>query len=345
MTDGHISLEPQANLPPCIYCGSNTPPRHRREHVIPQSFGRFEPDNMLLTCVCDSCNMNFGDTIELILGRDTNEAIRRVTYGLKPPKEARDLMNRRVTLTIEEAGPWKGARAFIERTLNGDEVELLPFAQAGFRRRLEIDFTWIREADLHEANVQPYRPSGTEVRVVGPSREDIFRVCAKLKEFGFPTSEDSYREAAIGTGQRGVTFSAEATFDLMVQRAIAKIAFNYAAYVLGCEFMRQDCFGPTRRFIRYNEPAGYQVTTPIVKSILFDDHPSQRRTRAHLLLIEWDRSGYVLQSRVRLFNQITYVVRLCSTYPGLWWDVDIGHHFDPFTRKINQMTNLRLIRP
>src|SRR5207247_5232579 len=109
------------------------------------------------------------------------------------------------------------------------------------------------------------------------------------------------------------TFAAEMTFDVIVQRAIAKIAFNYAAYVLGAEFVRNASFDPTRRFIRCNEASGYQVTTPTFKPILVDDESRRRQTKGHLLIVEWaDRSQSYLRVRLSLFNEMTYVVRLCG---------------------------------
>jgi hypothetical protein len=135
-----------SELPPCIYCGSAEPPREKREHVLPQSYGLFE-DNWVLDCVCDSCNQYFGDKLEL-----------------------------------------KG-----------------------------------------------------------------------------------YLEDTIAKGNN-ISFAAEMTFDIIVQRAIAKIALNYAAKVHGADFVRNSSFDPTRRFIRHADvPTGYQVTTPTFKPILADD--------------------------------------------------------------------------
>ena len=210
-----------AGLPPCIYCGSTGSPREKREHVIPQAFGMFE-NNWTLDCVCDECNKYFGDKLELILGRDSSESLLRMKYGLKPAKEAKDLLNRRMTLTIEAEGFWKSARAFVAPTLTGNSVGLLPFPQAGFKLTLEPAFTWIAEADLNEASVAPYLPKGTEYRVVGPSQADIQRVVDKLKALGFPFREQSYTEQKIGGDDNQVTFAAEAMFDIIVQRAIAK---------------------------------------------------------------------------------------------------------------------------
>lgn len=332
------------SLPACIYCGSTEPPRNKREHVIPQSYGSFE-NNWVLDYVCDDCNQYFGNKLELILGRDSSESILRLKYGLKPPKAAADLLNRRLELTIETVGPWRGARAFIAMDLTGTGLELLPFPQAGFRRPVQTDFIWIAEADLNETSIAPYRPKGTEYRIVGPADEDLWRIDKKLKDLGFKPIQQGYTEQTIAK-ENNITFAAEMTFDIIVQRAIAKIAFNYAAYVLGAEFVRNPSFDPTRRFIRYNEASGYQVTTPTFKPILADDEPLRRQNNGHLLIVEWaDRLQSYLQARVSLFNEMTYVVRLCGRYSGLWIDVATGHLFDPFGHQIVKLTNTRLIRP
>jgi hypothetical protein len=333
-----------SGLSPCIYCASTEPPREKREHVVPQSYGSFE-NNWVLDCVCDDCNQYFGDKLELILGRDSSESLLRLRYGLKPAKAAADLLNQRLELTIDTVGPWRGARAFMAMDLTGTGLELLPFPQAGFKRPLEIDFTWIAERDLNEETVAPYRPTGTEYRIVGPTDADLQRIDRKLKELGFKPVQQGFLENTIPQGNQ-ISFAAEMTFDIIVQRAIAKIAFNYAAYVLGAEFVRNPSFDPTRRFIRYNEASGYQVTTPTFRPILFDDEPLQRQTNGHLLIVEWgDRSQTFVRTRVSLFNEMTYVVRLCGRYSGLWIDIATGHLFDPFDHQITKLINTRLIRP
>lgn len=58
----------------CIYCLEDKPisEYRKREHVIPQCFGNFMPNNLILhKTVCDNCNQYFGDIIELNLGKDT----------------------------------------------------------------------------------------------------------------------------------------------------------------------------------------------------------------------------------------------------------------------------------
>jgi hypothetical protein len=334
----------EAGLSPCIYCGSTEPPREKREHVVPQSYGLFQ-QNWTLDCVCDGCNQYFGDKLELILGRDSSESILRLKYGLKPPKAAGDLLNRRIEITIETDGPWRGARAFLSMDLPGTGLELLPFPQAGFRRPLQPDFEWIQEAELNAGRIAAYLPKGTEYKIIGPTDEDLLRIDQRLKDLGFKPIQQRRLDDTIAR-DNNVTFAAEMTFDVIAQRAIAKIAFNYAAKVLGGDFMRHESFDPTRHFIRYAKtPTGYQVTTPTFQPILADDLPLERQTNAHLLIVEWDRSQLGLQARVSLFNELTYVVRLCRKYRGVGFDVATGHLFDPFAHQIVKLTNVRLIRP
>jgi hypothetical protein len=265
----------------------------------------------------------------------------RLKYGLKPPKAAADLLNRRLELTIETNGPWRGARAFMSMDLKGTGLELLPFPQAGFRRPLQPDFDWIVEADLDETSVAPYRPKGTEYRVVGPSDDDLQRVVRRLNDLGFVPVRQGYLQDTIAQANN-ISFAAEMTFDIIVQRAIAKIAFNYAAKVHGAEFVRNASFDPTRRFIRYADvPTGYQVTTPTFRPILADDTETRRQTNGHLLTLGWDKSGSVVFAQVSLFNEMTYVVRFCRFYSGLWRDVAAGHLFDPFQHRIVSLTNAR----
>lgn len=302
-------------------------------------------NNWTLDCVCDSCNTYFGEKLELILGRDSSESILRLRYGLKPLSGASDLLNRRIELTVETPGPWRGARVFFAQDLKGSGLEMLPFPQAGFRRPLQPDFDWIQERDLNASRIAPYVPTGTEYRIVGPADEDLLRIDQLLKDLGFKPIQQGQLEDTIAK-DNNIAFAAEMTFDVIVQRAIAKIAFNYATYVLGPGFIRGDSFDPTRRFIRYADtPTGYQVTTPTFLPILADDLPHERQTNGHLLIVEWNKTGRVLFARVSLFNELTYVVRFCHHYSGVWFDVATGHLFDPFARQIVKLTNTRLIRP
>src|SRR4030095_602991 len=74
----------------CIYCLENKDPQFflKTEHVMPQSFGRFQ-NNFTLNrqkhsqIVCDLCNQYFGDNLEINLARDTFEGVSRYEFGVK----------------------------------------------------------------------------------------------------------------------------------------------------------------------------------------------------------------------------------------------------------------------
>ena len=76
-----------AMTPTCIYCLNAKPlGDFDTEHVIPQSFGTFEPDNLTLEqTVCRDCNNRMGRRLEEFLGRDSYEGI--LGYKVKDWKE------------------------------------------------------------------------------------------------------------------------------------------------------------------------------------------------------------------------------------------------------------------
>ena len=97
----------------CIYCLEDQTPScfTKVEHVVPQSFGRFENNLTLHETVCDGCNKYFGDNLEIALGRDTYEGGLRFDYELKQPSEFKSLGKKtRLTVRIHE-GEFKGAYA------------------------------------------------------------------------------------------------------------------------------------------------------------------------------------------------------------------------------------------
>jgi hypothetical protein len=76
----------------CIYClkDKSESAFKKREHVIPQCFGKFPENNLVLhKVVCDECNQYFGDNIELYMGRDSFEGFVRIEHGIKPKKALR----------------------------------------------------------------------------------------------------------------------------------------------------------------------------------------------------------------------------------------------------------------
>ena len=311
---------------------------------MPQAFGAFH-QSPTLTCVCDGCNSYFGNELEAVLARDSAEALLRLRYGLRPSAASLRLLNRRVVMTIDQSGPWLGAQGFLSPTLSGEELEVLPFSQVGFRRPADTGWTWILEEELTTESVGPFHGSGVEVRIVGPDNDALERLSAAIQSHGI-TFKRSIRTDELMTGEdNSVQFAVEATLDMVIQRAVAKLAFNYSAWQLGSEFMRSTDFDEIRRVIRYGTSSSWKAVSISRKPILADDTNTQRQTNGHLCLVQWDKGQEGIRSRLSLFNEMTYDVALCRRYEGVWRDISVGHHFDPFSHRIHELTTTRFIKP
>ena len=94
-----------------------------RDHVIPKAFGTFEPDNMVIQCVCRQCNGGLGRTIEQKMARDSVEAIERIKKGLKKPAEwkARG-PNGSVRVEVTQEGPTKGVAGYYGTSPDGTSL-------------------------------------------------------------------------------------------------------------------------------------------------------------------------------------------------------------------------------
>lgn len=213
---------------PCVYCGSTAPPRGR-EHVIPQAFGTFE-QNLTLRCVCDDCNSYFCRTLELHLARDSAEGFLRLRHGVKPPSAANDLRNRRIATTIQEPGPYKGAHAVIRPGVTNEDLEPVPVPQVGFRQPGDAEFHWIPEEGLSEETVREYHGTGVHVRIVGrgddsESEETIQRrLIARLSQLGITFVPQGEFHEPVTNAENSVRIETVFTVDIVIMRAIAKIA-------------------------------------------------------------------------------------------------------------------------
>ena len=108
------------------------------------------------------------------------------------------------------------------------------------------------------------------------------------------------------TEQSALTVVYDINVDETIVRAACKIAFNYAAKVLGPETVRDARFDAARRFVRYGD-APVRLATVQRLSVLVG--PGADSARVHACGLGWDR-GYLV-ALVSLFNEITYGIRLC----------------------------------
>ncbi len=311
---------------------------------MPQAFGHFN-NSFVLNCVCSSCNSYFSSALELVLGRDSMEALLRLKYGVKPATEAREFVSSRVVLSVNASGPWFGAKFSLKPDATGKDIEPELLSQVCFQKELEQTGTWFTEDQLDDPSIlAPYiDDKRITVRVVGPTHDSMLRVEKKLIDGGIDFHEKG--SIAQPTTKDG-TFEALVVYqpDEIILRCISKIAFNYAAYTKGVPFMLRSDFDEIRKFIRYGINPKIKPVAINTKPVLFDDSTNLRQTNGHLVTLDWNSTNKGLLVQVSLFNSLKHTVLLCPDYSGIWYDLREGHHFDVENCEISKLTSVRLVR-
>lgn len=216
----------------CIYCkiDKEAGAYMNREHVVPESFGRFRDNLVLHSKVCDECNQFFGDSLEIRLARDTYEGLQRFTAGVKKPKDYRS-SGRRSTLIIRmQEGPFKNAYAYLEYSADNDQLRLKPVEQIGFLRKDNLEYDFFPYNDFpsrQDLGLASYDLQNDRAFIV-PSG-DLERAKELLGSIGL-----SFKEQGEVIDQRdgveNLLVEVTSTLDQTIKRCIAKIAFNYLAY-------------------------------------------------------------------------------------------------------------------
>jgi hypothetical protein len=332
----------------CIYCKSENKPFHR-EHVLPQAFGTFEPDSPVLKdFVCADCNNYFGRTLEFALSRDSMEAVLRLRHGIKPASEAKELPYRKLELKVGQPGPWLGATVVLEADSTGKAIEPVLVPQVAFKWKTETEWTFFLESELDDASrLAPFRgslPGSLEIRILVPSHSDHERLVEKLRKLDIKFMKHGVLEQPM-TEDGKIQLEIASQVDDTIFRAIAKIAFNYVAWVHGANFVLRSDFDDLRNYIRYGKPPWWApAVRPFKAPILADDLPHFRQTNGHLITFNWNYKQMGLVAQVSLFNTITYHVLFCLSYSGIWHDnMRRGHHFDIEERTVTPLTSTSFV--
>ncbi len=333
-------------LETCIYCKKDQSQTlfSKSEHIIPQAFGRFEPKNLVLRCVCDSCNEFFGGHHDLILARDSMEALGRLHILKKWPKNTA-FKRRRILHTIEE-GPLKGSQAEVRSTADGS-VEICPLAQVGLFKKSEKKYRYFL------LNQIPEPPDLLEEYDF--SHRIIFQCDTEDEKLEFFNAFekrgiklDVSRLESMGTTPVGkVLGRVQIHLDSSVQRAISKVLFNYLAYILSPGTSLRIEFDDIRQWIRYKERLSLRRFFPNQQPILVEDRKLAQQgkhaiRRGYLLALGWSEDRRDLVGRLSFYNLHTYKVILGSNFP-IWWPISSAHYFDFESKKIFELNEARLL--
>jgi hypothetical protein len=203
--------------------------------------------------------------------------------------------------------------------------------QVSFERRDGTGWDHFTEAELRAAGdlrarfETEYQPGVKNI--VAPTEAVYQRLLALMREHGVPLKGEELEGGITpeGVGEASVTW----TVDVIIARAIAKIALNYLAKTQGGEFARRPEFDDVRRFIR--DGAGRPPDfVRLQLGAVVEDRRGGEPPACHLVVLTWSSGGEPpMLCRLTLFNRHAYMVRLCTAFYGpLWREVKSGHTYD-----------------
>lgn len=308
----------------CVYCRGSRPGRFPREHVVPKSFGSFR-HNLTLGCVCGDCNLYFSKQLELQFARESAESIVRFQHGLRD--EVAGNPNSRLTARVNVPGPMFGAKVLLYPNATRNGIEIVYAPQVAFQTKNSEEWKWYAEEDLNSEVLRTLE-QGSQVKYLFTSPAEEERLRSRLSELGLPSGKPVRRDAI--SPQPELRTRVRCHFDSNIARCVAKIAFNYLAYVLGedLRLLLRGEFDGVRNYVRL----GSNPEKPVV---YFSESPKlEKKERegslvdGHILTVGWDATNENLVCGLSLFNAMTYRVLLCHKYGGVWFSLNSTHLFD-----------------
>jgi hypothetical protein len=295
----------------CIYCRRETTvAAFNREHVLQRAWTPFD-HGMVIDCVCAVCNQSFGDGIDRVLARDSAEGHLRYDHGVTEIRPA----SRKSGVSIAvDAGPCRGAPVRLTKAADGSiGFESLP--RIGFARESEGPYEYFA-VDTVPDRAGLVDRFGLRCCFVAPGvpRDVVERTLAAR----------GYQIGQVEEVPAPQTATLVAPKGREQNRAVAKVAFNYLAYVAGRRTPLMANFDDIRDYIVKgdNQFGGNVVMAQQVIDLL-DDRGQTRR--GHFVTLQSSTTGLVAQ--VSLFSEVRYLVQLARV-PLLTMGFDAGHFFD-----------------
>jgi len=315
----------------CVYCLEQKAPfAFNREHVIPQSFGRFQQNLVLEKEVCKDCNDHFGETLDRILARGSPQGIFRYLIGEKPISEMDRTDFQRVTFQVDSDDPMHSDLLTFVEVEGIKSISRVPGLKF-FDAMNNIAFIRLDQLESHEPGLLDNldRSQLVELTYTGTdlaeSQKELGRIKAALRVYGSEVAVDMGSVVVSGPGDL-LPVRIEVPEDEFTKRAIAKIGFNYLTKRAGATFTLDKGFDKVRRYIRYGEPLGNQLVRRIRKSPLHHGQNEARSRQGHLVQVGWDEGTRVI-GWVSLF-QLNYFQIYFGSYQGVLRPIAGGHYFD-----------------
>jgi hypothetical protein len=284
-----------------------------------------------------------GSKLERMLQRYSIEGVLRLQHGL-----ATGTLGHVGTLkfTVAEEGPWKGVWIKITADKRTKEVRAVLIPQVGARRSPTEEWEWYTPKEITSAFAVKYpKGSTSEIQVVGASQKEQKGIITILKKVGVDFNPKGQRTPPFGPDGK-VGTKLEGLFTDQISRCIAKLAFNYLAYVKGPPFVLRSDFDGVRAYVLTGKKPSVRIVRPFRGQFLLEERYGGKATHGHILRVDWSADSQSVVAQLALFNRIKYTVVLCNRFNGLWTpDFAQGHHFNIETRRIEPLGVTKLHIP
>ncbi len=341
-------------MPRCIYCLKTSPEVtfDTTEHVIPQSFGTYEPLTPTLEeLVCDSCNSLFSK-LETKLREDTFEGVfgQRLNFQNKNSITIRN-KNFKITSLSEFKDPMF-TRTFFLFKIEDEKIvpDIKPhitikMKNGGYRvfliealKRIEKDTSRFNKLKKDISKL-----SKEDIWIFVPRDDASLKEAESiLKDYGIEYTEKSRGIAGEETPEAvEVIEDYQGVVDKEICRVLAKIVFNYFTYCAKEQGMADLVFSPNfdpiRNFILNG--AGYSDTFVHMpeRRILGQEVGTNRYVFGHTVCFGEDEAGKVYCHLV-LFSFRPYTISLGILPQEIKNQLfGCGHVFDPVTKRIENI--------
>lgn len=329
----------------CVYCREIKvyPCEFSKEHVISQLLGIFGADTMtLLDSVCANCNDFFSKHLEIYLGRDSVFGIlyRSLAGIIRPDAFEKSIKHKRSRIEPSIRHSDHGALLvdiMLNTNKNFDVVIANQILMHNSTKGVRLHF---RPSQL------PYRRNLEDVGLRPVSRYMSFfsqadNISRYVKEFNyaldkseikFQVSDQQFQQFRLQNNVEPLIF--KSVIDDNIQRALAKIVFNYFVHQYPRALVYSDSFSQITRFIRYGHKAERYLMIMDYKPIISDIREIHGDEYSkHKIYISQDPISNHIIGDMLLFNKIYIRVILSRDYPIIGIPA-LGSVFDINEKKV-----------
>ena len=317
----------------CVYCLQNKPAcDFNKEHVAPKSFGTYQ-DSMTLheNQVCKECNDIFSKELESEIAEDSFEALLRITSGVKKLSPGHKLRDTRIKIKGQD-GVLKGLNFRVAADDTSEEkIQLLPYPAIGIIESEDpLEYKYYEPDDFPFCTKEFTEQFSDRVNSLLYWSMTEKETVALLESKGY--SIKSHKNQGLMDLYNGEILNLRIglSMDKILNRLIAKTAFNYLVYNEGHEYALLPKFNPIRNFIRF----GIAHESIVVKHTQGKVENFKDKDGSHIIGLAWgDQYQRGIYGLVSWFNESTHIICLTNNTENITRALPMSV-FDNFSRTI-----------